>query len=76
MFPHLNIHQQEEEAPKETPTKAGSFGYVNSIACLEHGANWRKIALQVIKRHIPKRPYPPQQAARTASGYKLLHIKG
>ena len=32
VFPHLNIHQEEEEAPKKTPTKAGSFGYVDSIA--------------------------------------------
>ncbi|EKV16112.1 DNA repair protein (RadR), putative [Penicillium digitatum] len=26
VFPHLNIHQQEEEAPKKTPTKPASFG--------------------------------------------------
>ncbi|KAI2732016.1 hypothetical protein CBS147332_1155 [Penicillium roqueforti] len=32
VFPHLNIHQQEEEAPKETPTKAGSFGSSKGIS--------------------------------------------
>lgn len=31
VFPHLSIHQQEEEAPKKTQTKPASFGYVNSI---------------------------------------------
>lgn len=32
VFPHLNVHQQEEEAPRKTPTKPASFGYVDSIA--------------------------------------------
>jgi len=32
VFPHLNVHQQEEEPPAKTPTKPASFGYVDSIA--------------------------------------------
>ncbi|KAJ5250037.1 hypothetical protein N7489_000447 [Penicillium chrysogenum] len=26
VFPHLNVHQQEEDSPKKTPTKTASFG--------------------------------------------------
>lgn len=26
VFPHLNVHQQEEDSPNKTPTKAASFG--------------------------------------------------
>ncbi|KAJ6184031.1 hypothetical protein N7519_005332 [Penicillium mononematosum] len=26
VFPHLNVHQQEEDSPKKTPTKTATFG--------------------------------------------------
>ncbi|KAJ5405078.1 hypothetical protein N7465_006362 [Penicillium sp. CMV-2018d] len=32
VFPHLNVHQQEEEAPKKTPTKPTSFGSLKAIS--------------------------------------------
>ncbi|KXG52689.1 Zinc finger, RING-type [Penicillium griseofulvum] len=32
VFPHLNVHQQEEEAPKKTFTKPASFGSLKGIS--------------------------------------------